>query len=32
MLRVPFSVVGPLIIVVCLIGAYTVANSCLDVC
>ena len=30
-LRVPFAIVGPLIIVTCLTGAYTVANSMFDV-
>ena len=30
-LRVPFSIVAPLIIVVCAVGAYTVHNSMLDV-
>ena len=30
-LRVPFSIIGPVIIVICAIGAYTVHNSMLDV-
>ena len=30
-LRLPFSVVGPLIVVMCLTGAYTVSNSLFDV-
>ena len=30
-LRVPFAIVGPLILVMCLTGAYTVANSLFDV-
>jgi TctA family transporter len=30
-LRVPFGIVGPLILVLCLTGAYTVANSMFDV-
>jgi putative tricarboxylic transport membrane protein len=30
-LRIPFSIIGPLIIVTCLTGAYTVANSLFDV-
>jgi putative tricarboxylic transport membrane protein len=30
-LRIPFSIVAPLIIVVCAVGAYTVHNSMLDV-
>ena len=30
-LRVPFSVIGPVIIVTCLTGAYTVSNSLFDV-
>jgi TctA family transporter len=30
-LRVPFAIIGPLIIVTCLTGAYTVANSLFDV-
>jgi TctA family transporter len=30
-LRVPFAIIGPLIIVTCLAGAYTVANSVFDV-
>jgi putative tricarboxylic transport membrane protein len=30
-LRIPFSVIGPVIIVVCAIGAYTVNNSMFDV-
>jgi TctA family transporter len=30
-LRVPFAIVGPLILVMCLTGAYTVANSMFDV-
>lgn len=30
-LRVPFSVIGPVIIVICAIGAYTVNNSMFDV-
>ena len=30
-LRIPFAVVGPLIVVSCLIGAYTVSNSLFDV-
>jgi TctA family transporter len=30
-LRVPFAIVGPLIVVTCLAGAYTVANSLFDV-
>jgi len=30
-LRIPFAVIGPVIIVVCLIGAYTVSNRMFDV-
>ncbi|MFK8254152.1 tripartite tricarboxylate transporter permease [Ancylobacter terrae] len=30
-LRIPFSIIGPLIVVVCLTGAYTVSNSMFDV-
>ena len=30
-LRIPFAIIGPIIIVVCLIGAYTVANATFDV-
>jgi len=30
-LRIPFSVIGPVIIVICAIGAYTVNNSMFDV-
>ncbi|ALN72442.1 tripartite tricarboxylate transporter permease [Aureimonas sp. AU20] len=30
-LRIPFGIIGPIIIVVCLIGAYTVANAEFDV-
>ncbi len=30
-LRVPFSIIGPVIIVICAIGAYTVNNSMFDV-
>lgn len=30
-LRIPFGIIGPIIIVVCLTGAYTVANSNFDV-
>ena len=30
-LRIPFSIIGPLIIVTCLTGAYTIANSMFDV-
>jgi TctA family transporter len=30
-LRIPFAIIGPLIIVVCLTGAYTVSNSLFDV-
>jgi putative tricarboxylic transport membrane protein len=30
-LRIPFSVIAPLIIVVCAVGAYTVHNAFLDV-
>jgi putative tricarboxylic transport membrane protein len=30
-LRVPFSVIAPIIMVICAIGAYTVANSIFDV-
>ena len=30
-LRIPFSIIGPVIIVVCAIGAYTVNNSMFDV-
>ena len=30
-LRIPFSIVAPVIIVICAIGAYTVANAMLDV-
>jgi TctA family transporter len=30
-LRIPFSIIGPLIIVTCLTGAYTLANSLFDV-
>ncbi|MDJ1158658.1 tripartite tricarboxylate transporter permease [Chelatococcus sp. SYSU_G07232] len=29
-LRIPFAIIGPVIIVVCAIGAYTVANSTFD--
>jgi putative tricarboxylic transport membrane protein len=29
-LRIPFSIIGPVIVVVCVIGAYTVANSTFD--
>jgi putative tricarboxylic transport membrane protein len=29
-LRIPFSIIGPIIVVVCFIGAYTVANSTFD--
>ncbi|MEP7062699.1 MAG: tripartite tricarboxylate transporter permease [Betaproteobacteria bacterium] len=29
-LRIPFSIIGPVIVVVCFIGAYTVANSTFD--
>jgi len=29
-LRVPFAIIGPLIVVVCFIGAYTVANATFD--
>ncbi|HEX5998632.1 MAG TPA: tripartite tricarboxylate transporter permease, partial [Hyphomicrobiaceae bacterium] len=29
--RVPFSIIGPIIIVICAIGAYTVHNSMFDV-
>ena len=31
-LRVPFSIIAPVIIVICAIGAYTVHNSMFDVC
>jgi len=30
-LRVPFSIIAPLIVVICAIGAYTVKNNLLDV-
>jgi putative tricarboxylic transport membrane protein len=30
-LRIPFSIIGPVIIVICAIGAYTVNNSMFDV-
>ncbi|MBE7186094.1 MAG: tripartite tricarboxylate transporter permease [Methylobacterium mesophilicum] len=30
-LRIPFAIIGPIIIVVCLIGAYTVASASFDV-
>jgi len=30
-LRVPFSIIGPVIIVICAIGAYTVNNAMFDV-
>ena len=30
-LRIPFSIIAPVIIVICAIGAYTVANAMLDV-
>jgi TctA family transporter len=30
-LRIPFSIIGPLIIVTCLVGAYTLSNSLFDV-
>jgi putative tricarboxylic transport membrane protein len=30
-LRIPFSIIAPVIIVICAIGAYTVHNSMLDV-
>jgi len=30
-LKAPFSIIGPVIIVVCLIGAYTISNRMLDV-
>ena len=30
-LRIPFSIVAPLIIVICAIGAYTVHNAMLDI-
>ncbi|MFX8926206.1 tripartite tricarboxylate transporter permease, partial [Acinetobacter baumannii] len=30
-LRIPFSVIGPVIIVICAIGAYTVHSSIFDV-
>jgi putative tricarboxylic transport membrane protein len=30
-LRIPFSIIGPVIIVICAIGAYTVHNAMLDV-
>lgn len=29
-LRIPFSIIGPMIVVVCFIGAYTIAGSTLD--
>jgi putative tricarboxylic transport membrane protein len=29
-LRIPFSIIGPVIVVVCIIGAYTVANAIFD--
>ena len=31
-LRIPFSIIGPMIVVVCFIGAYTVAGSRADLC
>ena len=30
-LRVPFSIIAPLIVIVCIVGAYSVSNSALDV-
>ena len=30
-LRIPFSIIGPIIVVVCLTGAYTISSSLLDV-
>lgn len=30
-LRIPFAIIGPIIIVICLTGAYTVSNSLFDV-
>jgi putative tricarboxylic transport membrane protein len=30
-LRVPFSIIGPVIVVICAVGAYTVHNSMFDV-
>ena len=30
-LRIPFSIIGPIILVMCAIGAYTVHNSAFDV-
>jgi putative tricarboxylic transport membrane protein len=30
-LRVPFSIIGPIILVICAVGAYTVHNSMFDV-
>jgi putative tricarboxylic transport membrane protein len=29
-LRIPFSIIGPIIVAVCIIGAYTVANATFD--
>ena len=29
-LRIPFTIIGPIIIAVCVIGAYTVANANFD--
>jgi putative tricarboxylic transport membrane protein len=31
-LRIPFSIIAPVIIVICAIGAYTVHNAMLDIC
>ncbi|GHU05766.1 tricarboxylate transporter [Betaproteobacteria bacterium] len=30
-LRIPFSIIGPMIVVVCFIGAYTISGSILDI-
>ena len=30
-LRIPFSIIAPVIIVICAVGAYTVHNACLDI-
>lgn len=30
LLRIPFSIIGPMIVVICFVGAYTVSNSSFD--
>jgi putative tricarboxylic transport membrane protein len=30
LLRIPFAIIGPMIVVICFVGAYTVANSTFD--